>query len=93
MTFQPGQSGNPGGRKPDEFGPVLRAFLGKRAAKGQPIRRDVAMRAVYQAAVDGDMKAMAILLDRAYGKVAVPVEHSGPDGGPLVIRWADADSE
>lgn len=91
MTFQPGQSGNPGGRKPDEFGPVVRAFLGKREAKGQPIRRDVAMQAVYTAAVNGDMKAMAILLDRAYGKVAQPLDHAGPGGGPILLQWQAAD--
>ncbi len=91
MPFQPGQSGNPNGRPKDDFGPVLRAFLGKRDGKGTSIRRDVAMRAVYEAAIGGNMKAMAILLDRAYGKVAQPLDHAGPGGGPIVLQWQAAD--
>jgi hypothetical protein len=45
-------------------------------------------KAVMDAARDGDMKAADIVLERLAGKVPQAMEHSGPEGGGIVIQYA-----
>ena len=42
-------------------------------------------------AINGNIRAAEILLDRGYGKPKQPLEHTGPDGGPIqtVIQFID----
>ena len=86
MPFQPGQSGNPGGRPKGE-GRVREAA------------RDLTERsiAVLAGALDDDdarvrIKAAEVILDRGWGKP--PQAIVGADEGPLemVMRWASEKS-
>jgi hypothetical protein len=83
--FQPGRSGNPGGRKK-----TLAALI--RAQTGDGAELVAFMLHVLRGArVDGRkraplrlrMEAAAWLADRAFGKVPQPLEHAGADGHPL----------
>lgn len=44
-------------------------------------------KAVVDAARDGDMKAADLFLERLCGKVPQALEHSGPEGGGIVIQY------
>lgn len=45
------------------------------------------------AAKHGDWKALELALDRMEGKPRQAVEHGGPDGTAIVLRWEnDADA-
>ena len=44
-------------------------------------------KAVCDAARDGDMKAADLFLERLCGKVPQALEHSGPEGGGIVIQY------
>jgi hypothetical protein len=68
MAFQPGQSGNPGGRRKEKpFADALRMEI---AAAGEDHR---SLRAIARALLDkassGDMQAIKELADRTDGKV------------------------
>lgn len=80
--FQPGQSGNPGGRpKGDSVTAWLRKKLQDDSEKkpGKTRAESVAM-AILDAAEDGDFKLIKELLDRTEGKVAESVVvESGPE--------------
>jgi hypothetical protein len=80
--FQPGQSGNPGGRPKSIFGSLIReqtrdgadlvdfyldVFRGK--------RRPLKLR----------MEAATWLADRGFGRPVQATEISGPDSGPVVV--------
>ena len=52
-------------------------------------REDV-IKALHAKAVDGNDKAAALLLSYAYGKPTERIEHSNPDGSPLLSPVADA---
>lgn len=55
-------------------------------------RKKIMMR-VREAAKHGDMKAIEFIFDRLEGKPRQAVEHSGPDGTAIVLRWEnDADA-
>lgn len=89
MPFQPGQSGNPGGRPKGE------SAL-KEAAR---LQTEPSIAVVVAALSDADarvrLKAAEILLDRGWGRPGQAVELSGPDGGPVetVTRFKLADLE
>jgi hypothetical protein len=42
-------------------------------------------------AAKGNIRAAQLILERAYGKPKQPLEHTGPDGGPIqtVIKFVD----
>jgi len=84
--FQPGQSGNPGGR------PKLLAEVKALAAE----HTKDAIKALSEIAKNPKALAVArvsaanALLDRAWGKPTQAVEMSGPDGGPVPVAAAVA---
>jgi Family of unknown function (DUF5681) len=92
-----GVSGNPRGRLPigQELTPTIRALLrAKDPATGVRNKKLIAL-ALVAKAIDGDLEAVRIVLERVDGKVPTPVEHSGPDGGsiPLVFDYGAAVAE
>ncbi len=84
MAFQPGQSGNPGGRPKED--PRLRE-----AARQHT---EAALMVLVEALTDEQTKnritAANSILDRAYGKPAQAVQLGGdPEGIPMLseVRW------
>ena len=83
--FQPGQSGNPGGRKPktDEER-TLEAMCRDRTQD--------ALGVLLQIMESGEQErnritaAMAII-ERGHGKAIQPTTLSGPSGGPVDMNW------
>ena len=73
--WKKGQSGNPRGRTPDAYTQAIKAALPP--AEFAEI--------VTKAAREGDSRIINALMDRHYPKpeVAVKLEASGPDGGPV----------
>lgn len=48
---------------------------------------------LYKMAMDGDVRAMALIYDNHDGKIPQGVEVSGPEGSPIVLKWdANADT-
>jgi len=81
MAFQPGQSGNPGGRPKEDS--EVKALA--RTAGPEAIEKLLEL-------MRGDDRRTALaaaqaLLDRGFGKPSQSVEMSGPDGEPLVVSW------
>lgn len=95
MTFQPGQSGNPGGRQKDRpFRDALRMELAAAERDDGPvIVRPNSIRAIARAlivkAAGGSEAAIAQIADRLDGKV--PQAVVGGDGGEspvrMIIEW------
>ena len=87
--FKKGKSGNPKGRPPKlpKLDDLLAQILGEEK-DGQTATEAILKRIRLQAA-QGNLKAAEILLDRAYGKAKLPIEHTGKDGGPIVLKWPD----
>jgi hypothetical protein len=89
--FQPGQSGNAGGRpKIKPISDALRQLLDE-AYSGREKRfqglsnlRVMALR-MFELAIAGDLRAMQEIADRVEGKIAQRQELCGPDGG--AIPW------
>lgn len=77
MAFQPGQSGNPGGRPKDD--PRLKAMA--------QARTEEAFAVVLQCLSDEDarirLKAAEVILDRGFGKPAQELQHTGDPDNPL----------
>ncbi len=85
-SWKPGQSGNPKGRAPRE---AERDFLGLLAAAVSPKDwRAIAVKAVEQAK-RGNSEARKWLASYLIGLPVQRLEHSGPDGGPIVTRRAE----
>ena len=81
MPFQPGQSGNPGGR-PKEVGEV-RALARQYTAKA--IKTLAAIMADESARGSERVAAAVALLDRGFGKPAQAV--TGAEGGPIEVSF------
>jgi len=88
MPFQPGVSGNPGGRKREK--PFYRALCMEVAAEGdnhQALRRIA--RAMLMRAGNGDVAAATFVADRLDGKVPQPVGGSDELGpARLHVTWS-----
>lgn len=71
--WKKGQSGNPGGRpkKIPEIQKLLAEVLGEENGK---IMAEEVLRAIRKKALDGDVRAAELLLDRAYGKAKTNIE-------------------
>lgn len=73
--WKKGQSGNPRGGKPSAYTEAIRKALPP----------DAFAAIVEAKAREGDSRVIVALMDRHYPKpeVALKLEHSGPDGGPI----------
>ncbi len=72
--FQPGQSGNPGGRpKNQSLTAVLRELL-EQIPKGDTAKlKERIVKALLDKALRGDTRALDIIFDRSDGKVTLPI--------------------
>lgn len=52
--------------------------------------REAVIRALHEKACEGNDKAAALLLSYTYGKPAERIEHSNPDGSPIMSPIAEA---
>lgn len=89
MPFQPGQSGNPGGRRK---GPNLTDAI--REQLTPEVRAKIASK-ILGLAEAGNLAAATFIADRIEGKPVQSLEHSGPEGKPILIRdtWDDDSNE
>jgi hypothetical protein len=82
MPFQPGQSGNPGGQRPKQFKQQFIAALNEAAGDATKLRRVVD--SIIAKAIEGDVAAASLIMDRVDGKV--PQAVAGADGeGPVSV--------
>jgi hypothetical protein len=83
--FQPGQSGNPGGRKPKT--PEERTLEAMCRDRTQD-----ALAVLLEIMTNGEQErnritaAMAVI-ERGHGKAVQPTTLSGPEGGPVDMNW------
>ena len=63
--FQPGQSGNPGGR-PRSMATVARKVLSEAAGEGDVTKAEAVVRRLYELALEGNVPAIKLLLDREW---------------------------
>lgn len=87
--FQPGQSGNPGGRpKKSPVTDALRELVERSAVprkKAPTIAGRLAQELLRQA-LKGKMAPIVEVIDRIEGKARQRVEASGPEGGPIPLE-------
>jgi hypothetical protein len=93
-TFQPGQSGNPAGRKKaglsitevlrGDAQVVLKKF-GKRQNK-IGTRAQLVSEILWDMALRGNLKAIELILDRLDGKPITPLHHTGDPTLSLIIE-------
>ena len=85
MPFAKGQSGNPAGRpkKGTAMADALRAAL-------TPQAKAKVLKALVQKAQEGDIAAIKLVFERTDGAVPQPVEHTGAEGGAIVVRYSPA---
>lgn len=87
--FQPGQSGNPGGRPKGDLARLVRerSSDGKRLVDFWFQVLDNKVPGLEGEAKVGDMqRASEVLAERGWGKAKQDMEVSGPDGGGLTIQ-------
>jgi len=77
--FKKGQTGNPGGRPamPEEFKELAK----KHSLSALQVAIDIMLQSDNKPS--DRLKAVEIVIDRAYGKPAQATELTGPNGGPL----------
>ena len=63
--FQPGQSGNPGGR-PRSMATVARKVLSEAAGEGDVTKAENVVRKLFDLAMEGNVQAIKLLLDREW---------------------------
>lgn len=89
MSFQPGQSGNPEGAKPNKpFASALKRNLARRAVEGNADDLDKAADVLIAKAIDGDLQALKELADRLDGRPAQAITGDPDAPHSMVIGWA-----
>lgn len=92
--FQPGQSGNPSGRRRADF--TLAAYVREKTRDGRDLV-DFLLSIVAngRAASKVRVQAAEILMDRGFGRPVQQTELSGHEGGPVVIalEWSPAQAD
>ena len=94
-TFQPGQSGNPGGRPKRDvsLSGILKRYLRVKEEDGRPRNVVLAERLweLTEAAIEPDTRLAAIkyIYDRADGKPVESQQVSGPGGAPIGLQVFD----
>ncbi len=86
MKYQPGQSGNPGGRPKSDFAISELAKSKTRAA----LDCLVSIMEREDAPAAARVSAAQAILDRGWGKAAQSIV--GRENGPIVLQWLDADT-
>jgi hypothetical protein len=89
IRFQPGQSGNPGGR-PKKL-PVTDALRELIEMKAVPLRKSPTLagqlaQRLLRLALKGKMAPLVEVIDRIEGKSRQRIEQSGPEGGPISLE-------
>lgn len=93
--WRKGQSGNPAGRprKEDCITSILEDQLS--VAKPQDSQKrtwaQCVVAALLRSAASGNVKAIALILERTEGKIKGSLELEGPE--MMIFRWADTDDE
>lgn len=89
MPFEPGVSGNPGGRKANrEWTDALR--LAVKRTEGDKTKLAQMAENTVEKAIAGEGWAVKEIGDRLEGKAMQAVEVSGTDGGPIEISDTEA---
>lgn len=84
MKFQPGHSGNPGGRRPS----LTKTIQRKCGRDGQKlIGRLWALALDPKVATRDQISAMKILAEHGWSKPPQALEHSGTEGGPIRVTF------
>lgn len=94
--FQPGQSGNPGGRKPSLV-EAVRKKVGADGSKlvdllallawGTSKQRETFFGEKVSVSAKDRLQAADMLAERGFGKAAQPIELSGEDGAPIRVMF------
>lgn len=85
--FAKGVSGNPGGRPSGDIS--ITALIDRAVSIDDWL---FIFDLLKKKAFRGDLKAIEMLLDRRFGKAIQANEHTGKDGGPIVIvNWDDTE--
>ena len=86
MVWQPGQSGNPAGRKPREHtvSHWLTELLSELNGGGAPVAKSIAKKIITESK-KGEPWAIKELLDRTEGKPKQALEHSGDPDNPVRV--------
>ena len=63
--FQPGQSGNPGGR-PKGMAAIAHKVMAEAVAEGDMTRAEALVRKLFELAMEGNVQAIKLLLDREW---------------------------
>lgn len=89
MAFKKGQGGRPKGAVNKATGPIHEAFAGLGGPNGKVYAKqlhDIAT--LPHSDVHARLKALALIAPYVWGKPTERHEHTGADGQPLVIQWA-----
>jgi hypothetical protein len=91
MPFQPGQSGNPGGRpKGPALTDSLRSLLRRRGPDGR-LQRDAIAARLVEKALAGDLDAIRYIFDRIDGPLTQRHDLASPGRDAILVRTITAE--